>query len=281
MTDEVRNVCMVGAGTMGRAIGAQAVTHGCDVRVFDINPLALDQAKKFISDAMKMSQKKGAQGTAAYHNSLSEALKNVDLVIEAVPEDLQLKKRVFAEIDGGAPPHAIIATNSSSIPISRIEDAVRRKEKVLNLHFYLPIQQRNMVDVMRGTKTSDETLQKGKKWVVGIGCVPIVAKRECLGFVFNRVWHAIKKDCLKILDGDYADIEDVDKAWRIFTGMPYGPFTMMDVVGLDVVLDIEMAYYKESGDPKDKPPQRLADMVKRGELGIKTGKGFYTYRKTK
>jgi 3-hydroxybutyryl-CoA dehydrogenase len=135
-----------------------------------------------------------------------------------------------------------------------------------------------MADIARGTTTSDETFELGKKWIESIEVTPLVLKRECLGFVFNRVWRAIKKECLKIWAGGNADIETVDKAWDIFTKSPIPPFKLMDIVGLDVVYDIEMMYYNESGDPNDKPPQAFKDMVERGELGIKTGKGFYKYK---
>ena len=201
---------------------------------------------------------------------------DADLIIEAVPEKLELKKEVFSQIDKAAPPHAIIATNSSSIPVSRIEDAVERKEKVLNIHFYMP-NTTPMVDIMRGSKTSDDTFKKGKNWIESLELTPLEVKKECLGFVFNRIWRAIKKECLKIWAGGYADIETVENAWKIFTGMGIGPFKLMDAVGLDVVYDIEMSYYNESGDPNDKPPQALKDMVDRGELGIKSGKGFFKY----
>ncbi|MHA1455732.1 MAG: 3-hydroxyacyl-CoA dehydrogenase family protein [Promethearchaeota archaeon] len=134
-----------------------------------------------------------------------------------------------------------------------------------------------MADIARGTKTSDDTFNKGKEWLESIDITPLVLKKECLGFVFNRVWRAVKKECLKIWDGGYADLEEVDKAWKVFTKMEIGPFEFMDIIGLDVVYDIEMMYYKESGDPDDKPPQILKDKVNKGELGEKTGKGFYDY----
>ncbi|MFX1288948.1 MAG: 3-hydroxyacyl-CoA dehydrogenase family protein, partial [Promethearchaeota archaeon] len=174
------------------------------------------------------------------------------------------------------PPNAIIATNSSSIPVSKLEDKVGRKDKLLNIHFY-DLFKMPMADIMRGTKTSDETFKKGKEWVESIDITPLIVKKECYGFVFNRVWRAIKKECLKIWAGGYADLEEVDKAWRIFQGMGVAPFEFMDKIGLDVIYDIEMSYYKNSGLEDDKPPQALKDLVDNGNLGQKTGKGFYTY----
>ncbi len=138
-----------------------------------------------------------------------------------------------------------------------------------------------MADIMRGTHTSEETFQKGKEWLESIEIVPLEVKKECYGFVLNRIWRAIKKDCLKIWAGDHADIETVDKAWQIFCQYfltnKYGPFQFMDRIGLDVIYDIEMSYFKNTGLPDDKPPDLLKDVVDKGELGVKTGKGFYNY----
>ncbi len=281
MSNEIKNVSIIGAGIMGRQIIGRAINYGFNLALYDVSSEALEQAKKYIDGIIKRSKNKEALGTINYHNKLSEVVKSADLVIEAVPENLEIKKEVFSQIEKAAPPNVVIATNSSSIPVSKIEDAVERKENLLNIHFYMPIPLRNMVDIMRGTKTSNETFEKGKDWIEKIECVPLVVKKECLGFVFNRIWHAVKKECLKIWAGGHADFEVVDKAWKIFSGMSLGPFTMMDGVGLDVVYDIEMSYYNDSGDPKDKPPQALKELVDKGELGLKAGKGFYTYRRKK
>jgi 3-hydroxybutyryl-CoA dehydrogenase len=280
MAGEIKNVTMIGAGFMARHITALIVPYGYNVHVFyhrfDTNPSAIDEAKRIIDRLLKRASAKGPQGAVTYHGRLSEALKDTDLVIESIPENLELKKKVFAEIDKAAAKHVIISTNSSSIPISRIEAAVKRKDKVLNLHFYPTLK---MVDIMRGRKTSDETLEKGKKWVESIECLPLVAKKESVGLIFNRVYMAINKEYLDMWAGDYANIEDLDKAWNVFTGMPLGPFALMDWIGLDVVVDVSMSVYQLTGDPRDKPPQKLIDKVKRGELGRKSGKGFYTYKK--
>lgn len=274
MSEQIKNIGIIGTGTMGKQIAERAALHNYSVRVFDVNPEGLE---KFVKRVNLKVKNKGVSGDITVCNNLVEVVSNVDLVIEAVPEKLELKKDIFAQIDKAAPPNTILATNSSSIPISKIEDSVDRKDKVLNLHFYkLPTYL--MADIMRGTNTSDNTFDLGKRWIESLEITPLVVKKECMGFVFNRVWRAIKKEALKIWAGGYADFQDVDKAWKIFTRMPIGPFRLMDMVGLDVVYDIEMSYYKDSGDPKDEPPQALKDMVERGELGHKSGKGFYTYK---
>lgn len=274
MEDNVSKVSIIGSGTMGTRIGLQTASHDYFTRLQDIDSQALKNAKeKIINEVEKEKGKKAAKRISCY-TDIDEAVNGTDLVIETVPEKLELKKNVFSRIDEKAPSHAIIATNSSSIPVSKLEGAVERKEKVLNIHFYLPWP---MADIMRGSKTSDNTFEKGKHWIESLECEPLEVKKECYGFVFNRIWHAVKKDCLKIWAGSYASVEDVDKAWKIFTEMDKGPFALMDHVGLDVVYDIEMSYYKESGDPEDKPPEELKKKIDIGELGKKSGEGFYKW----
>jgi len=275
MGNEIKIIGMIGAGYMGKTISAKALEYGYTVRLYDTNPESLEQLTKEFNE---QKQTKEIPGEFTVHNTILEAVADVDLVLEAIPEKIELKKKVFSEIDKTAPPHAILATNSSSIPVSRIEDAVERKDKVLNIHFY-NVDAMPMADIMRGSKTSDETFEKGKKWIESIEFLPLVVKKECLGFVFNRVWRAVKKECLKIWAEGTANIDDVDKAWNIWGSIGFGPFKAMDMVGLDVVYDIEMSYYNESGDPKDKPPQALKDKIERGELGDKTGQGFYPIKK--
>jgi len=133
------------------------------------------------------------------------------------------------------------------------------------------------VELMRGTSTSDETMERAHQFAIEIGMVPIKVMKESTGFVFNRVWRAIKRECLHLVDEGVASFEDVDRIWMILYDREIGPFGMMDRIGLDVVRDIEMVYYGESGDERDRPPRLLLEKIERGELGVKTGKGFYTY----
>jgi 3-hydroxybutyryl-CoA dehydrogenase len=284
MSSDIKTVSVVGAGFLGSQIAAWSLVHGYAVHIQDIHSEVLKKARGIIEQIVELyhtqdataGSSEEAMGRMFYHKSLAEAVKEADLIIEAVPENLAIKKQVFAQIDRAAPSHAIIATNSSSIPVSRIEGTVKRKDKVLNLHFYAP-SQFPMIDIMRGSMTSDETFEKGKKWIESIECVPLVVKKEIFGFVFNRIWHEARKDALKLWSGGYADFRDIDRAWMIFTGMGMGPFGIMDGIGLDVVYDVETMYYNESGDTRDKPPDALKDMIERGDLGIKSGRGFYDW----
>jgi 3-hydroxybutyryl-CoA dehydrogenase len=134
-----------------------------------------------------------------------------------------------------------------------------------------------MADVIGGTKTLPEALQKGVRWVESLGCISLTVKKEILGFCFNRIWRAIKREALYMWANGFVDFRDTDRAWMVFSKMKEGPFAIMDKVGLDVVYDVEMIYYYESLDPKDRPPDALLEMIERGDLGVKSGKGFYTY----
>jgi len=277
MGESFTSVSVIGAGYMGHQIIEKSALYGYNINIFDVSSEGLEE---FVSEVKSKVDEKKIKVVIKIFPNISEAVKNTDLIIEAVPEKIELKREIFSQIDKSAPPHAIIATNSSSIPISKLEDVVERKDKVMNIHFYnlftIPL-----ADIMRGTQTSDATFQKGKFWVESIDITPLEVKKECYGFVLNRIWRAIKKDCLKIWAEGYADLETVDKAWPIFcqsfVSNDYGPFKFMDRIGLDVIYDIEMSYFKKSGLVDDKPPDNLKEMVERGELGVKTGKGFYDY----
>jgi 3-hydroxybutyryl-CoA dehydrogenase len=212
-----------------------------------------------------------------FTGSLSEAAVAADLVIEAVREDLNVKREVFRALDEICPPHTILATNSSSLRVSRIESATNRPDKVLNTHFIQSVWKHPFVELMRGTKTSDETLEAVRQFVRSIGLVPILVRREVTGFILARVWRAVKKEALHLVDSGAATPEDVDRAWMVAMEAPLGPFALMDRIGLDVIRDIEQVYFEESGDASDAPPKVLLDKIEKGELGVKTGKGFYTY----
>lgn len=286
MACRVKTVTVLGLGTLGAQIALQSVVSGYKVRAYDPNENALKRFLGTSSDPHRITMKptqiflskwKAAVERVHLFSSLQEAVRNADLIIEAVPEDLKLKLEVWREIDHYGPKEAIIATNSSSIPVSKLEGATRRPAQCLNIHFYQLILGQNMADIMRGTQTSAEAVETGKEYVRSLGVVPLFVKKEILGFCFNRVWRAIKKETLKMWADGYVDYHDIDRAWMIFTGMPCGPFGLMDTVGLDVVCAIEMVYYQDSKHPTDRPPEALKQMIREGKLGVKTGSGFYTY----
>jgi 3-hydroxybutyryl-CoA dehydrogenase len=279
-------LCIVGAGFMGAQIGLHCAAHGYPVWLVDSSPEALTRAAAFQAREMDRRLEEGrvtpeerdaVLGRIHLTAVMQEGVAGAGLVIEAVPERLEVKRAVFAQLDAACPGQTILATNSSSLRISAIEDATQRPDRVLNMHFYAIVWDRPMVELMRGTATSDETMERAHQFALSIGMVPLVVRQESTGFIYNRVWRAIKKECLRVVDSGVASHEDVDRAWMIAVGMPMGPFGQMDMIGLDVVRDIEMVYYRESGDASDAPPKLLLDKIERGELGTKTGKGFYTY----
>ncbi|MCX5906297.1 MAG: 3-hydroxyacyl-CoA dehydrogenase NAD-binding domain-containing protein [Deltaproteobacteria bacterium] len=286
MSPEIRKIAVVGTGIRGTQIALQAAYHRCEVTTFDIDPQSFEKMLGVIRVRIQNSERTPAPAFTQIDQSarkvkqcadLAEALRGRDLILEAVRENLGLKREVFKTLDALSPREAILATNSSSIPISRIENATARPDQCLNLHFYSLDMGKNIVDIMGGTRTSAETMRAGKRWTRSIGCVPLTVKKENLGLCFNRVWRAVKREVLHAWGEGYSDFKDIDRGWMVWNGTPAGPFGIMDNVGLDVVYDIEMVYYNESRDPKDYPPAALKAMIDRQELGVKTGKGFYTY----
>ena len=286
MSRPLDRVALVGAGTLGAQIALTAAEAGYEVRVFDTRPGVLDETLANIAAELKA---KGieplipwdrwavAQETIIQVADLDEAVAGAELIIEAVPEKLETKRAVFAELGAKAGPEAILATNSSSIPISKIEDASGREGRCLNIHFYMILSGQNMVDIMGGNATLPQVIETGVAFARSLNCLPLEVHKEILGFGFNRIWRAVKKEVLYMWANGFIDFRDIDRGWRVFSGMPDGPFSFMDQIGLDVIYDIEMVYYNESKDPRDHPPKALKEMIDRGELGIKTGKGFYTY----
>ena len=273
---------------MGTEIGFHCALKGYPVCLHDVSSEALEKTMRSCGEkfdflvtcqAATADEKDSVVKRIHLDNNVERAASDADLVIEAIPERLELKREVFARLDRACDYHTILATNSSSIPVSRIEGATRRPDRVLNMHFFPPVRDNAVAELMRGTATSDNTIEQARQFVRDIGLMPLVARKESFGFVLNRIWRAVKKECLSVVDEGVASVEDVDEAWQAFLGTSYGPFFMMDVVGLDVVHDIEMSYYRESGDASDAPPRILLDKIARGELGVKSGKGFYTYQK--
>jgi len=284
--DGIERVCVFGAGTLGWQIALQCASHAHTVNLYDLSPVALRNAEQHISNELESwvdagsisaEAKKSTVRQIRFEQDPKKAISGVDLVIEAVPEKLELKRRVFGELDAMCDTDTVISTNSSSIRVSLIEDATKRRDRVLNTHFYSNPWRSRIVELMKGRMTSDETMTRVGGFMRSIGMLPLVVRKESTGFIFNRVWRAVKRECLHLVDDGVASYEDVDRAWMSYYGTKMGPFGLMDKVGLDVVRDIENVYYGESRDPRDVPPRLLLEKVERGELGMKTGRGFYSY----
>jgi 3-hydroxybutyryl-CoA dehydrogenase len=275
---EMMRIGIVGAGTMGSRIAYQCLLYGKRVYLYDASPEAATRAVEQIRGWLVEQAEAGGVAAEAPLSqlylcvSLEECVTHVDLVLENVPENVELKRRVFAEIDRLAPPHVLIGTNSSSIPPSRLADATHRPDRFYNANFSAPV-----VEVMGHAGTSEETLAAVEAFLRSIGMVPLRLKQEIMGYAFNRTWRAVKRETLHLVAGGYVDYEDLDRGWMLEFGTPWGPFGLMDTVGLDVVRDIERQYYLASGDEQDKPPAFLEAWVAQGRLGEKSGRGFYSY----
>jgi len=286
MTQKIKRVAVIGTGLLGTQIAMISAYAGYKVSVYDTVTGAFDNTyKKLYADfkakginpLIPWERWGKCKAVINFTTDLGDALKDADLVVEAITEDLEMKRKAFKQLGENAPAMAIFASNSSSIPISRIEESSGRPERCINTHFYQPLVGMNMADLMPGTKTLPDVIKKGEEWIRSVGCVPLKVKKEILGFCYNSVWRAVKKQCLYMWGNDFVDFRDIDRGWCIFTKMKRGPFGLMDEVGLDTVYNIEMVYYNDSKDPKDKPPEALMEKIKKGELGVKSGKGFYTY----
>jgi len=277
---QIKRVGIVGTGTMGSRIAFQCARCGKSVNVYDISPEALDKAFEQIrtwnEEYLKPGESAKAFSIMRRCGDLAECVSDVGLVIENVPENLELKRKVFAEMDRLAPPHVLLSTNSSSLPASRIAGATNRPDKVFNVNFGDPRHDR-LVEMMVHKDVSQETRTAGEEFLKSIKMVPIVTEKEIMGFSFNRVWRAIKRETLHLVGDGYSNFEDIDRAWMMLFGTQWGPFGLMDDIGLDVVRDIENQYYQDSAEERDKPPQFLENMIARGRLGEKRGRGFYTH----
>jgi 3-hydroxybutyryl-CoA dehydrogenase len=218
----------------------------------------------------------GEVGTAMGAGSLEEALDGAWLAIESVPEKLEVKIPLWGDIDKAAPPDTIFATNSSSYPSRLMTENVRDKTRLCNTHFYMP-PQFNALDLMSDGETDRGLMDTLLAVLPEFGVHPFEARKECTGFIFNRVWAAIKRESLAVVAEGVARPEDVDGMFKVNWGVPAGPFQMMDIVGLDVVLDIENHYAEEFPHLPQSVRDLLGSYVDAGKLGIKTGEGFYTY----
>ncbi len=281
----IASIAVVGSGTMGAQIGSLAAFHGYTVRIYDAIPRAIERAKVRIDGeilpAIAAASSQGgdlqlARNRITFASTLEEAVQDVELVIEAVKEDLEVKRAVFSDLSRLAP-NAILATNSSSIPSALWADVVERPGRLFNMHFFAPIWVRTMLELMSCGYTSEDVLQRTKAFGQSLGLVAAIVHGQSKGFIINRIWRAVKRESLRVVDEGVASPEDVDRLWMLFFQTKYAPFGIMDMVGLDVVRDIEWSYQRESLDPTDKPSTTLLRMIEAGTLGEKTGQGFYSH----
>jgi 3-hydroxybutyryl-CoA dehydrogenase len=279
--EEIQNrpVAVIGAGTLGPRIALMFASRGGTVRIYARREEQRAEAVQYVAENLpKLVADRGfgEVGVAVGAGSLDEALDGAWLAIESVPEKLEIKIPLWGEIDRAAPPDAIFATNSSSYPSRLMAENVRDKTRLCNTHFYMP-PQFNALDLMSDGETDRGLLDTLLSVLPEFGVHPFEARRECTGFIFNRVWAAIKRESLAVVAEGVARPEDVDGMFKVNWRVPAGPFQLMDLVGLDVALDIENHYCEEFPHLPTKSRDLLQSYVDAGKLGIKSGEGFYTY----
>ncbi len=285
---EIKTIAVLGAGLMGHGITQVAAQVGkYEVHLRDIKQEFIDNGMKMINDSLQRFVKKGEMNEAQVKEILShihptldlkEAVSNADLIIEAVTENVELKKKVLTEADANARPDAIIASNTSSISISELASATKRPERFVGMHFFNPPQLMKLIEIIRGAKTGDETLAAVVEVTKRMGKEPVVVKKDVAGFVVNRVLIPALNEAINLVNEDVATPEDIDKAIKLGLNWPMGPLTLLDYVGLDTTLAITEVMVKEI-DPKYQASPLLRQMVRAGLLGRKTGKGFYDWKK--
>jgi 3-hydroxybutyryl-CoA dehydrogenase len=272
-----RPVAVIGAGTLGRRIALMFAAHGAEVRIHDLAEEQRRAAVEYVSENLPVLDDRDTgvvPGRVSADADMADAVHTAWLVVEAIPERLELKKQIFGQLDELAAADAILASNSSSYASRMFLDKVHHPERVLNIHFYMPPKQ-NAVDVMSCGKTDRDVIDFVLATLPKFGLFPFEARRESTGFIYNRIWAAIKREALEVVAEGVSTPAEVDEMYRINTGSAAGPFRMMDRVGLDVVLDIEEHYCAEHPEYPEGPREVLRSYLKQGRLGVKSGAGFY------
>jgi len=287
---EIARVAVLGAGLMGHGIAQVAAQVArSEVYITDVKQEFLHRGLEMIDDSLGRFVRKGelseSERTEVKNRihatlSLKEALRDADLVIEAAPEKAQLKRRLFSEVDEIAPQRTIVASNTSSISITLLAKATKRPEKFCGIHFFNPPQLMKLVEIVRGEKTSDETIQTVKSFTEKMGKEPVVVK-DTPGFVVNRILVPALNEAVFLVQEGVAEPADIDKAIKLGLNWPVGPLRLLDYIGLDTTLSIADVLSEKIDDQKYKASSLLRQMVRKGLLGRKTGKGFYDWTERK
>ena len=280
----INTVAVIGSGTMGRGIAQAAALAGHGVLLYDLTDEIVQKGLRTIRHSIEEGIRRGkttagdaAQAIAALSptTDLTEAAR-ADLVIEAVPEELELKRKVFGRLDAAAPPHTLLASNTSSLSISAIAAATHHPTRVIGLHFFNPAHLMPLVEIIRGDQTSDETVAAGRAFVAGLGKTPVLCA-DSPGFIVNRVARPFYGEAFRLLGEQAADHETIDRLMRSL-GFRMGPFELLDLIGLDVNLAVTQSVYDAYfQDPRYRPHPIQQRMVASGRLGRKSGRGFYEY----
>jgi len=282
---EIKKVGVVGCGSMGAGIAQLCAQSGYQVVVSEINDELLKRGMGFIDKTLGRSVEKGKLSQADKDaimgrikgTTSTKDFADCDLVIEAAIENLELKKKIFAELDGICSPNAILATNTSCLSIIDMAMVTKRPDKVLGLHFFNPAPVMKLLEIVKTIATSDEVLETSQKFGLSLGKTNVTAK-DAPGFIVNRLWLPFLLHCIKLYEEGVASREDIDNAIQLGLNYPMGPLTLADMVGIDVVKFVSDALYEQLKDPRYIVPTLVDKMVAAGWLGRKTGKGFYDYK---
>lgn len=280
-----KKLVVIGAGLMGAGIAQVAATNGWDVTLRDVSNTALDRALTGIERSLSKFADKGKIGADEKTAALSriattkelEAAAEADFVVEAVFETLEIKQEVFSALDKICADQTVLATNTSAIPITKIAAATSRPESVVGTHFFSPVPMMQLCELVRGLQTSDETLQAARDFAEGIGKTCIVVNRDVAGFVTTRLVSALAMEAIKLYESGVASAEDIDVACKLGFGHALGPLATIDLTGTDILRNATLNIYAESADEKFYPPELLSRMVDAGQLGRKSGRGFFDY----
>ena len=280
----IDKVGVIGSGTMGSGICQIIAAHKIDVVLLDIKKELADRAVKQIEKILKRLAEKGRIESDEVSNIISRIhttsnykdLGETNLVIEAAVENLDVKKQIFSKIIKNVKEDTIISTNTSTLPVTELAMSVSRPDKVIGIHFFNPAPIMKLVEIIRTQMTSDDTLTTVIEFTSGLGKDPVVTKDRA-GFIVNRILLPMINEAIFALDEGMASPEDIDKAMKLGANHPIGPLALADLIGLDVTLDVLEVLYKEFGDTKFRPAPLLKEMVRSGNLGRKSGKGFFDY----
>jgi len=282
---DIKNVFVVGSGLMGGGIAQVTAFAGYKVKMHDIDEErtakgmeAIEKSLgKFLSkEKITQEQHDSALSNIATTTDLKDA-SDADFAVEAVFENLEVKSKVFGELDEVCPDHTILATNTSAIPISSIAAATERPDKVVGTHFFSPVPLMRLCEIIRGLQTSEETLEIAEQWAQSVGKETVLVRKDHAGFIANRIYLPMSVEASRMLEAGVATPEDIDKAMRTGYNLPMGPLELTDMTGIDVMVSACTAIYNDTGDPKFYPSPLMRRMVAAGLLGRKTGKGYYDY----
>jgi len=282
---KIRKVGVVGCGLMGSGIAEVCARSGYSVVVSEINQELLDKGMAALNSSLDKAVSKGKLAEQERDATLGrlqgtinmEDFKDRDLVIEAVIENMEEKKKVFASLDRVCPQHAILASNTSCLSILEMAMATRRPAQVIGMHFFQPVPVMRMVEIVRSILSSEEAIETARNFSTSLGKEVILAK-DVPGFLVNRLGFPYMMNAIRILEEGWTTVEDIDRAWMLATNAPMGPFMLMDFAGLDTMYSMACAMYDEFKDRLYAPPPLLKKMVIAGQLGRKSGKGFYDYK---